>query len=184
MLMERGLMGQESGGYFIRGVVPIHPTPRPNRWVGPSTDNKENINPATRRVVEPTRQGRSSLPNWYPRTPLRDITAILKVIERREQRRAAIAARQPDPNTGSAEEPSPPLPEQQTPEPANDTALVATPDRPPITLRSREEEYVKKLSESIEQLEKILMKNVKRDNAQKNRSLKRDVQRKALLSMR
>ncbi|KAJ3691222.1 hypothetical protein LUZ61_020386 [Rhynchospora tenuis] len=184
MLIERGLMGQESGGYFIRGVVPIHTTSRPNRWVGPSTDNKENINPATRRVVEPTRQGRSSLPNWYPRTPLRDITAILKVIERREQRRAAIAAQESDPNTGSVEEPSPPLSEQQTPEPTTDFTPVATPTLPLIAPNPGQEEYVKKLSESLEQLEKILMKNVKKDNTKKNRSLKRDVQRKALLSMR
>lgn len=77
MLIERGPMDQLTGGYFIRGVVPIHPMP--NRWVGSMTDNRENIIPATSRVVQPTRQGRSPLPNWYPRTPLRDITAVLKV---------------------------------------------------------------------------------------------------------
>lgn len=77
MLIERGLMGQVTGGYFIRGTVPIHP--RPNRWVGSTTDNKENINPATSGVVEPAYQGRSPLPDWYPRTPLRDISAVLKV---------------------------------------------------------------------------------------------------------
>jgi hypothetical protein len=77
MLIERGQLGQVTGGYFIRGTVPIHP--RPVSLVGSMTDNKENINPATGCVVDPTRQGRSPLPDWYPRTPLRDISAVLKV---------------------------------------------------------------------------------------------------------
>ncbi|KAF2287281.1 hypothetical protein GH714_039532 [Hevea brasiliensis] len=31
------------------------------------------------------RASNSSLPSWYPRTPLRDITAIVRAIERRER---------------------------------------------------------------------------------------------------
>ncbi|XP_078162042.1 uncharacterized protein LOC144557347 [Carex rostrata] len=182
MLIERGHMDQLTGGYFIRGVVPIHPMP--NRWVGSMTDNKENIIPVTSQVVQPTREGRSPLPYWYPRTPLRDITAVLKAIERREQRRATIAAQQPEPPTESIEESSAPPPEQLTPELTTQAVPISTPALPPITPKPEQEKYVQKLSESIEQLEKIVMRNVKGDNAKKRRAMKRDVQRKTLRSMR
>lgn len=79
---------------------------------------------------------------------------------------------------------SSPLPEQETPEPTIHAAPVVTPAVPPITPKPEQEEYVEKLSESIEQLEKMVMRNVKGDNAKKTQALKRDVRRKTLLSMR
>ncbi|XXG46205.1 hypothetical protein AAC387_Pa02g1114 [Persea americana] len=47
----------------------------------PLSDNKENIPPgsSTSRGRRRTRLRKSPLPSWYPRTPLRDITAIVNV---------------------------------------------------------------------------------------------------------
>jgi hypothetical protein len=80
-------------------------------------------------------------------------------------------------------EPVSPLPEQQTPELITPAVPIATPVLPPITPKL-EQEYVEKLSESIEQLEKIVMRNTKKNNAKLAQALKRDVRRKTLRSMR
>ncbi|KAI9159629.1 hypothetical protein LWI28_000367 [Acer negundo] len=42
------------------------------------------------------RRGRSVLPAWYPRTPLRDITAIVRAIERRRARLGEVEGQQMD----------------------------------------------------------------------------------------
>ncbi|XP_020109920.1 protein POLYCHOME-like, partial [Ananas comosus] len=78
-----------------------------------ATEGKENMPPWAAR----SRTRRSPLPKWYPRTPLRDITAIVRAIERRDRgRRRATAAQQrtregvevsPSPDTTSSpQEPS------------------------------------------------------------------------------
>ncbi|KAL0914770.1 hypothetical protein M5K25_015147 [Dendrobium thyrsiflorum] len=52
------------------------------------TNNKENIPHGWRRspAARSRRPGRSPLPEWYPRTPLRDITSIVKAYEKRRLR--------------------------------------------------------------------------------------------------
>jgi hypothetical protein len=73
------------GGFFIRrvsspGALAVRGARKPlaRRFVSPS-NNKENRSPVWAvRATQPKR--RSPLPEWYPRTPLRDITAIAKVI--------------------------------------------------------------------------------------------------------
>lgn len=86
------------GGFFIRRVaspgalaVRAAGKPLPRRFVSPS-NNKENVPPVWAvRATPPNR--RSPLPDWYPRTPLRDITAIVKAVERSRLRIAAAQQR-------------------------------------------------------------------------------------------
>ncbi|KAK1313553.1 hypothetical protein QJS10_CPA06g01761 [Acorus calamus] len=53
-------------------------------------DDKENITPEWARSGSRGRrtsaEWKSPLPTWYPRTPLRDITAIVNALERRRTR--------------------------------------------------------------------------------------------------
>lgn len=85
---KRTALGELSGGggFFIRRVAspgalaargPGKPLAR--RFIRPS-NNKENVPPVWAVKATATKR-RSPLPDWYPRTPLRDITAIAKVIE-------------------------------------------------------------------------------------------------------
>ncbi|KAG9450681.1 hypothetical protein H6P81_010646 [Aristolochia fimbriata] len=51
------------------------------------SENKENIPPESSRSRRRRRRPKKSrLPSWYPRTPLRDITAIVAAMERRRVR--------------------------------------------------------------------------------------------------
>lgn len=80
------LASNYGGGYFIRRVR----VASPGALVGKGTvkllarrartpsNNKENVPPAGAVRARPKR--RSPLPDWYPRTPLRDITSIVKVL--------------------------------------------------------------------------------------------------------
>jgi hypothetical protein len=98
MILEGGQMGEVMGGYFIRRVVTpqvklriltsttstrkatVGPTP-------PASNNTENfVSPiagrfAGRGLSAQTKHRKSPLPDWCPRTPLRDITLICKVSE-------------------------------------------------------------------------------------------------------
>jgi hypothetical protein len=73
------------GGFFIRrlaspGALVVEKgavKPLARRVPLPSS-NKENVPPAWAAWTPPKK--RSSLPEWYPRTPLRDITSVIKVI--------------------------------------------------------------------------------------------------------
>lgn len=72
--------GVGGGGFFIRrvaspGALAVR-KPLARRYMSPSR-NKENLLPVWALRATPTK--RSPLPAWYPRTPLRDITAIAKV---------------------------------------------------------------------------------------------------------
>ena len=75
---------RSGGGFFIRrlaspGAVVEKGAVKPlARRVPLPSDNKENVPPAWAAWTAPKR--RSSLPEWYPRTPLRDITSVIKVI--------------------------------------------------------------------------------------------------------
>ncbi|KAK4281842.1 hypothetical protein QN277_013290 [Acacia crassicarpa] len=67
-----------------RTVVGRGPARGRNLYRSPAT-GLENTPPGTARRVR-GRRSRSQLPSWYPRTPLRDITAITRAIERRRER--------------------------------------------------------------------------------------------------
>ncbi|KAK1287399.1 hypothetical protein QJS10_CPB19g01030 [Acorus calamus] len=61
------------------------------------SDDKENITPEWARSGSRRRrtsaEWKSPLPTWYPRTPLRDITAIVNALERRTRVRASTLRR-------------------------------------------------------------------------------------------
>ncbi|GJN02604.1 hypothetical protein PR202_ga19974 [Eleusine coracana subsp. coracana] len=82
------------GGFFIRrvaspGTLAVRGARKPHarRFLSPS-NNKENRPPVWAVRATPPKR-RSPLPDWYPRTPLRDITAIAKAIQRSRLRIAA-----------------------------------------------------------------------------------------------
>jgi hypothetical protein len=75
------------GGFFIRrvassGALAVRGSRKPlaRRFISPS-NNKENRPPVW--AVRATTPKRSLLPDWYPRTPLCDITTIAKVMHNR-----------------------------------------------------------------------------------------------------
>ncbi|WVZ82397.1 hypothetical protein U9M48_029663 [Paspalum notatum var. saurae] len=101
------LAGHSGGGFLIRrvaspgalvvkGSVTVKPLARRAQR---SSSNKENEPPAGAVMAAPKR--RSPLPDWYPRTPLRDITSIIKnalviaALEKRRSRLEEDASRQP-----------------------------------------------------------------------------------------
>uniref|UniRef100_A0A0D9ZM14 Uncharacterized protein n=1 Tax=Oryza glumipatula TaxID=40148 RepID=A0A0D9ZM14_9ORYZ len=179
---KRTALGELSGGggFFIRRVAspgalaargPGKPLAR--RFIRPS-NNKENVPPVWAVKATATKR-RSPLPDWYPRTPLRDITAIAKAIQRSRLRIAAAQQRSqtPEQNTPHCTE----VRDSLDVEPGiNSTQIVATPasslakdslkifsspsetslvtpSKPidPVLLDDME----KKLSSSIEQIEKM-----------------------------
>ncbi|XP_039130198.1 protein GIGAS CELL1 [Dioscorea cayenensis subsp. rotundata] len=70
----------EDGVWMRRGASPRSP-------MVIAVDNKENLPP-----WRSARRRRSPLPAWYPRTPLRDITVIVRALERSRARMEAAAA--------------------------------------------------------------------------------------------
>jgi len=79
------LASNSAGGFFIRrrvaspGALVAKGAVKPlARRVRTHFSNKENVPPAGAARAKPKR--RSPLPDWYPRTPLRDITSIVKVV--------------------------------------------------------------------------------------------------------
>ena len=76
------LASHSGGGFFIRrvaspGIVVAKCTIKPlARRARTPLSNKENVPPAGAVKAAPKR---SPLHDWYPRTPLRDITSIVKV---------------------------------------------------------------------------------------------------------
>ncbi|VAH33301.1 unnamed protein product [Triticum turgidum subsp. durum] len=188
-------------------------TPLPRRFASPSS-NKENVPPVWAVKATPPRR-RSPLPGWYPRTPLRDITVIVKAIERSRLRIAAARQQSetPEQSLQPANLTTPVPAEQGTPHSteAQDSQAIAsgsgltemvanpapgqaehdfkvysspskssqkTPTKPidPALADLME----KKLTSSIEQIEKMVKKNQKKA-AQPS---KRANQRRTLMSMR
>lgn len=86
------------GGFFVRravspGAVVDKGAVKPLARLVPSpSSNKENVPPAWAAWTAPKR--RSFLPEWYPRTPLRDITSIIKAVERKSRLQDAAARHQ------------------------------------------------------------------------------------------
>uniref|UniRef100_I1PM63 Uncharacterized protein n=1 Tax=Oryza glaberrima TaxID=4538 RepID=I1PM63_ORYGL len=206
---KRTALGELSGGggFFIRRVAspgalaargPGKPLAR--RFIRPS-NNKENVPPVWAVKATATKR-RSPLPDWYPRTPLRDITAIAKAIQRSRLRIAAAQQRSqtPEQNTPHCTE----VRDSLDVEPGiNSTQIVATPasslakdslkifsspsetslitpSKPmdPVLLDDME----KKLSSSIEQIEKMVRRNLKRTpKAAAAQPSKRAIQRRTLM---
>jgi hypothetical protein len=77
------LASHSGGGFFVRrvaspGIVVAKCTIKPlARRARTRLCNKENVPPVG--AVKTAPKSRSPLPDWYPRTPLRDITSIVKV---------------------------------------------------------------------------------------------------------
>ncbi|KAL5208231.1 hypothetical protein ABZP36_032666 [Zizania latifolia] len=92
------LADPSGGGFFLRrmtspgaAVVMTGAVKPLARRVLPPSSNKENVPPSWAVKTTPKR---SPLPEWYPRTPLRDITSIVKAIERKSRLRNAAARQQ------------------------------------------------------------------------------------------
>ncbi|KAL6634652.1 hypothetical protein ACP70R_027323 [Stipagrostis hirtigluma subsp. patula] len=230
------------GGFFIRRVSSpgavvgkggVKPLAR--RTLTPSS-NKENVPPVWDARAAPKR--RSPLPDWYPRTPLRDITSIVKTeeesciqngpfmecgaIERRSRLSNARAQQQIQWTEDPSEPVDPAIPfqtEQGVPRgelptqetlaavasgpgstqvvaclatslaegklkassSPSDCSLQTTPSKPidPALADFME----KKLSSSIEQIEKMVRRNLKK-TPKASQPSKRAVQRRTLMSMR
>ncbi|KAJ1279747.1 hypothetical protein BS78_04G179100 [Paspalum vaginatum] len=200
------------GGFFIRrlaspGAVLVKGAVKPlaRQALSPSS-NKENVPPEGALRAAPKRT--SPLPDWYPRTPLRDITSIVKALERRSRLSNAAAQQQiqwtedasqsVDPITQVQAEQGVPTTEEaqavaspvtpladgklKTPSSPSDCSLQATSSKPndPVLADLME----KKLSSSIQQIEKMVRRNLKRTPKAAHQPSKRDVQRRILMSMR
>lgn len=202
------------GGFFIRtvespGAVLVNgAVKRPARQFLSPSNNKENVPPVGALRATPKR--RTPLPDWYPRTPLRDITSIVKAIERRRSRLQNAAAQQQiqwteDPSRSV--DPITPVQAEQggvpttvdgqgvgspatcledgklktSSYPSSDCSLQATPSKPNDPALADLVE--KKLSSSIEQIEKMVRRNLKRTSKAAQPS-KRTIQRRVLMSMR
>ncbi|XP_048557926.1 protein POLYCHOME-like [Triticum urartu] len=219
-LKRTALTDLSGGGFFIRRVASPGALagrragkPLPRRFASPSS-NKENVPPVWAVKATPPRR-RSPLPGWYPRTPLRDITVIVKAIERSRLRIAAARQQSETP--------------EQSPQPANLTTPVPAEQGTPHSTEAQDSQAIasgsgltemvanpapgqaehdfkvysspskssqktptkpidpaladlmeKKLTSSIEQIEKMVKKN------QKKAALpsKRANQRRTLMSMR
>ncbi|WVZ74802.1 hypothetical protein U9M48_022938 [Paspalum notatum var. saurae] len=199
------------GGYFIRrlaspGAVLVKGSVKPlaRQALSPSS-NKENVPPEGAVWAAPKRT--SPLPDWYPRTPLRDITSIVKALERRSRLSNAAARQQirwtedssqsVDPITQVQAEQGVPTTEEaqavaspvspladgkmKTSSSPSDCSLQATPSKPndPVLADLME----KKLSSSIQQIEKMVRRNLKKTPKAAQPS-KRAVQKRILMSMR
>ncbi|KAF8703430.1 hypothetical protein HU200_032235 [Digitaria exilis] len=216
--------GGGGGGFFIRRVVSPGSLaargirkPLSRRYISPSR-NKENLLPVWALRATPTKR-RSPLPEWYPRTPLRDITAIAKAIQRSRLRIAAAQeqSQRPEQSPQSVNATTTPgQAEQNTTLSADASLAVAsgsgstereTVASPAATLagddlkvRSSPAEsssetpskpmdpalagiVEKKLSSSIEKIEKLVRRNLKRTPKAAQAS-RRATQRRNLMSMR
>ncbi|KAG8082344.1 hypothetical protein GUJ93_ZPchr0014g46717 [Zizania palustris] len=200
------------GGFFFRrvaspGALAVRGTrkPQPRRFISPS-NNKENMPPVWAVKATPPKR-RSPLPDWYPRTPLRDITAIVKAIERSRLRIAASQQQSPRPEQ---EVPHCPKvqdsPDATTPgssstqiveSPASSLAKgnlkilsspsetsLSTPSDSKSTDAANLDLREKKLCSSIEQIEKMVRRNLKRTPKMAAQPSKKAIQRRTLMSMR
>ncbi|CAL9157365.1 unnamed protein product [Musa hybrid cultivar] len=155
-----------------------------------ATDDKENVTPS-RAARRRGRTRKSPLPEWYPRTPLRDITVIVNALERRRMRvRAAATARQ------STSDPEPAAVEKGLLDSSSSTAAagrssVSATEQPPQICSSsnasspREDppdqptEYEKNLEIYIGEMERLVTENLKRSPMPPAKRAKR-----TLISMR
>ncbi|RCV34082.1 hypothetical protein SEVIR_7G142700v4 [Setaria viridis] len=215
--------GAGGGGFFIRRVASPGSLaargirkPLARRYISPSR-NKENLLPVWALRATPKKR-RSPLPEWYPRTPLRDITAIAKAIQRSRLRIAAAQqqSQRPEQSPQSVNVTTPGQAEQDAPHSAEASMAVAsgsgsteretvaspatvlagdnlkvssspaessskTPSKPMDPAVAGIDE--KKLSTSIEKIERLVRRNLKRTPKAAQAS-RRATQRRNLMSMR
>ncbi|KAJ3679717.1 hypothetical protein LUZ60_017728 [Juncus effusus] len=212
MILEGGEMGQPIGGYFIRRVISpqvklrllTSPASNTKRRIRSTTYNhnneNENGNSAAGHVAGQynenensvagqsgsQRKRRSPLPEWYPRAPLRDITAICKAIEKRNLLKDDDVAPQRL-TLSPAKHQTPIATNQIKPSFKSDPTVLdfLTPIK--ILYTPEMEEYEKKLTESIEKLERIVKRNLRREKKMKSNTAcvsKREVRVRTLMSMR
>jgi hypothetical protein len=222
------LADPSGGGFFIRrttsppGAVAVKPLAR---RALPPTSNKENVPPSWAVTVRATPKRRSPLPEWYPRSPLRDITSVVKAVERKSRLGNAAVRQQIQLSEDSSRSVDPATPVQKeegvpqsTPTPPTQKALDAAAPCPGSTqaVASTSTAYLaegkpkasssspsdcsfqtpsrpndpaladlmeKELSSSIEQIEKMVRKNLKRAPKAAQPS-KVTIQKRTLLSMR
>uniref|UniRef100_A0A0E0K1S9 Uncharacterized protein n=1 Tax=Oryza punctata TaxID=4537 RepID=A0A0E0K1S9_ORYPU len=225
------LADPSGGGFFIRrmaspGAVVVKGAavkPLAQRVLRPSS-NKENVPPSWAVTLRTTPKRRSPLPEWYPRSPLRDVTSVVKAVERKSRLGNAAARQQIQLREDSSRSVDPATPVQtedgvprSTPTPptqklldaaapcpgstqavaTTSTAYLAegkpkassspsdcsfqTPSRPndPALADLMEKE----LSSSIEQIEKMVKKNLKRA-PKAAQPPKVTIQKRTLMSMR
>ncbi|KAK8957915.1 hypothetical protein KSP39_PZI000066 [Platanthera zijinensis] len=187
-----------NGGYWIRRV---DYSPTAMEFHGKTrrlalTNNKENIPRGWRRspAGRYRRTGKSPLPEWYPRTPLRDITSIVKAYERRRALIQAAAAQSPadspaphhllqitDPSQqeSSSTPPQPPMKPQSYKPTAPQTPAAQTIHVGDDAQAAAAAETA--LLSSMEQIEKAVKRNMK---AMKKPESKRANQLRNLMSMR
>ncbi|KAF7079225.1 hypothetical protein CFC21_083488 [Triticum aestivum] len=212
---------RSGGGFFVRrvaspGAVVDKGAVKPlTRRVPSPSSNKENVPPACSAWTAPKR--RSSLPEWCPRTPLRDITSVIKAVERKSRLRDAAARQQLQWDEEDSSEPEDPAQtdegihgstaptnetlgvgsakvvettaasatclgegESTTMVKASDDCSLQSPSRP-----SGENDVEKQLANSIQEIEKMVSRNLKRADPKAARPSKTPaVQRRTLMSMR
>ncbi|TVU06159.1 hypothetical protein EJB05_49358, partial [Eragrostis curvula] len=183
------------GGFFIRrvaspGAVVVNGVgnPLPRRALTTSS-NKENVPPAG--AVRAAPKERSPLPDWYPRIPLRDITSIVKALERRSRLEDAAAQQtqwtedptttiQVEQNHTTNSNPTTSLAEGHLSLHLIDCRLQIAPSKPNDPALA---DLEKQLSGSVEQIEKILIRNLKKA-AKAAQPSKMTAQRRTLMSTR
>uniref|UniRef100_A0A0D9VHQ1 Uncharacterized protein n=1 Tax=Leersia perrieri TaxID=77586 RepID=A0A0D9VHQ1_9ORYZ len=188
------------------------------------SSNKENVPPSWAVTARTTPKRRSPLPEWYPRSPLRDISSVVKAVERRSRLGNAATRQQIQSREDSSPSVDPATPEQTeqgvpqtTPAPPTQETLdvaapcpgstqvaagtsatdlaegklkasfspsdcsLQTPSRPNDP--ALDDLMEKKLTSSIEQIEKMVGKNLRRAPKAAQPS-KMTIQRRTLMSMR
>ncbi|XP_004305341.1 PREDICTED: protein POLYCHOME-like [Fragaria vesca subsp. vesca] len=161
--------------------------------VTPARENTQPVGGSSRRRA---RRTNSVLPSWYPRTPLRDITAITRAIERRRSRLG-------EENGSTAQVQVPSLHGQDAP--PEHQVLAATPStikkrpRPPSVLKVHkvllevanqpdEGEFLtpqKKLLNSIDKVEKVVLEELQRlKRTPSAKKAERERKVRTLMSMR
>ncbi|CAL5016416.1 unnamed protein product [Urochloa decumbens] len=216
--------GAGGGGFFIRRVASPGSLaargirkPLARRYISPSR-NKENLLPVWALRATPKKR-RSPLPEWYPRTPLRDITAIAKAIQRSRLRIAATQqqSQRPEQSPQSVNVTTTPGQAEQNASHSADASLAVAsgsgsterePVASPATILAGDTLKVcsspaqsssetpsksmdpaltgiveKKLATSIEKIEKLVRRNMKRTPRAAQAS-RRATQRRNLMSMR
>ncbi|CAM8895878.1 unnamed protein product [Rhodiola kirilowii] len=167
----------------------------------PASVGRENVGVGggSRRV----RGSGSVLPSWYPRTPLRDITHVVRAIERRREYLRETESQHiesPIPSAPSVNDPSSSStapaehdPSLVTPMPTVAIRHFATGKVPKILLditnhNSEESELLtpqKKLLNSIDTVEKVVMEELRRQKKTPSaRKAERDKRVRTLMSMR
>ncbi|KAF5473333.1 hypothetical protein F2P56_009951 [Juglans regia] len=178
----RTALGATRGGGLRRGGFGTPRSVRGRIMYGTPASGRENSQ-STRRGSARGRRGSSVLPSYYPRTPLRDITSVVRAIERRRARLRDVEGQQienPATEGQSVVDPSLPVTGAQL-----EHDLSLTSPNPDIGVKPRtpavgkvpkillgianenagESEFVtpqKKLLNSIDKVEKVVMEELQK----------------------